>query len=85
MPRLDAPASRAAARNFKLCIESSLRKAKMGANATHNCGRAERYMEPKMLEAEVLAVSTDSRFVHQVWQEQELSKMVEGGVAFYLR
>lgn len=38
-----------------------------------------------MLEAEVLAVSTDSRFVHKVWQEQELSKMVKGGVTFYLR
>ena len=31
---------------------------------------------------EVLAMSTDSRFVHQVWQEQELSKMVDGGVPF---
>ena len=27
-------------------------------------------------------MSTDSRFVHQVWQEQELSKMVDGGVPF---
>lgn len=32
--------------------------------------------------AEVLAVSTDSRFVHKIWQEQELSKMVEAGVPF---
>ena len=31
---------------------------------------------------EVLAMSTDSRFVHQVWQEQELSKMMDGGVPF---
>jgi len=31
---------------------------------------------------EVLAMSTDSRFVHKMWQEQELSKMVEGGVPF---
>jgi alkyl hydroperoxide reductase subunit AhpC len=31
---------------------------------------------------EVLAMSTDSRFVHQMWQEQELSKMVDGGVPF---
>jgi alkyl hydroperoxide reductase subunit AhpC len=29
-----------------------------------------------------LAVSVDSRFVHMMWQEQELSKMVEGGVPF---
>lgn len=27
-------------------------------------------------------MSTDSRFVHQIWQEQELSRMVEGGVPF---
>jgi peroxiredoxin (alkyl hydroperoxide reductase subunit C) len=27
-------------------------------------------------------MSTDSRFVHKVWQEEELSKMVEGGVPF---
>jgi peroxiredoxin (alkyl hydroperoxide reductase subunit C) len=31
---------------------------------------------------EVLAMSTDSRFVHQIWQEQELTKMVKGGVPF---
>lgn len=30
----------------------------------------------------MLAISTDSRFTHKVWQEQELSKMVEGGVPF---
>lgn len=27
-------------------------------------------------------MSTDSHFVHRVWQEEELSKMVEGGVPF---
>jgi alkyl hydroperoxide reductase subunit AhpC len=27
-------------------------------------------------------MSTDSRFVHMIWQEQELSKMVDGGVPF---
>ena len=31
---------------------------------------------------EVLSVSTDSRFVHKIWQEQELSKMIDGGVPF---
>jgi alkyl hydroperoxide reductase subunit AhpC len=31
---------------------------------------------------EVLAVSVDSRFVHKIWQEEELSKMVEGGVPY---
>jgi alkyl hydroperoxide reductase subunit AhpC len=40
------------------------------------------YKEFKALEVEVLAMSTDSRFVHKVWQEHELSKMVEGGVPF---
>jgi peroxiredoxin (alkyl hydroperoxide reductase subunit C) len=29
-----------------------------------------------------LAISTDSRFVHKVWQEEELSKMIPGGVPF---
>lgn len=28
---------------------------------------------------QVLAASTNSHFVHKVWQEAELSKMVEGG------
>ena len=27
-------------------------------------------------------MSTDSRFVHKMWQEQELSKMVKGGLVF---
>lgn len=31
---------------------------------------------------QVLAMSTDSRFSHKIWQEEELSKMVEGGVPF---
>ena len=31
---------------------------------------------------EVLAISTDSRFVHKAWQENELSKMVEGGIPY---
>jgi alkyl hydroperoxide reductase subunit AhpC len=30
----------------------------------------------------VLSVSTDSRFVHKIWQAEELSKIVEGGVPF---
>ena len=40
------------------------------------------YGEFKALDCEVLAMSTDSRFIHKVWQEQELSKMVSGGVPF---
>jgi len=31
---------------------------------------------------EVLSVSTNSHFVHKIWQEEELSKMVEGGVPY---
>lgn len=31
---------------------------------------------------EVFAISVDSRFSHKIWQEEELSKMVEGGVPF---
>ena len=29
-----------------------------------------------------MTISMDSRFVHKMWQEQELSKMVPGGVPF---
>lgn len=43
---------------------------------------AAKYKEFKELGVEVLAVSTDSRFVHKIWQEEELSKMVAGGVPF---
>jgi peroxiredoxin (alkyl hydroperoxide reductase subunit C) len=31
---------------------------------------------------EVLSVSVDSIFVHKMWNDEELSKMVEGGVPF---
>jgi peroxiredoxin (alkyl hydroperoxide reductase subunit C) len=31
---------------------------------------------------EVFAISVDSRFSHKIWQEEELSRMVEGGVPF---
>jgi peroxiredoxin (alkyl hydroperoxide reductase subunit C) len=40
------------------------------------------YGEFQKLGVEVLSMSTDSRFVHKIWQEEELSKMVEGGVPF---
>jgi peroxiredoxin (alkyl hydroperoxide reductase subunit C) len=40
------------------------------------------HKEFEALGVEVLSVSTDSRFVHKIWQEQELGKMVEGGVPF---
>ncbi len=31
---------------------------------------------------EVFAISVDSRFSHKIWQETELTKMLEGGVPF---
>lgn len=43
---------------------------------------AVKYQELKGLGVEVLAVSTDSRLSHKIWQEEELSKMVPGGVPF---
>ena len=43
---------------------------------------AARYDELKELGAEVLAISVDSVFVHKVWHEEELSKMVEGGIPY---
>jgi peroxiredoxin (alkyl hydroperoxide reductase subunit C) len=43
---------------------------------------ATKYNELQKLDVDVLAVSVDSQFVHKVWQEEELSKMVDGGVPF---
>ena len=40
------------------------------------------YAEFQALGVVVLAMSTDSRFIHKMWQEHELSKMVAGGVPF---
>jgi peroxiredoxin (alkyl hydroperoxide reductase subunit C) len=45
---------------------------------------AVKYNEIKAMGVEVFAISTDSRFSHKIWQEEELSKMVEGGVPFPL-
>jgi len=43
---------------------------------------AARYPEIKKLGVEVLSMSVDSVFVHKIWQEEELSKMVDGGVPY---
>jgi len=43
---------------------------------------AVKYPELQKLGVQVLAMSTDSRFSHKIWQEVELSKMVEGGVPY---
>jgi len=34
------------------------------------------------LGVQVLSVSTDSRFTHKIWQEEELGKMVKGGFPY---
>jgi alkyl hydroperoxide reductase subunit AhpC len=34
------------------------------------------------LGVQMLSVSVDSHFVHKIWQDEELSKMVKGGVPF---
>ena len=43
---------------------------------------AAKYNELKDLGVQVLSMSTDSRFTHKIWQEEELSKMVPGGVPY---
>jgi alkyl hydroperoxide reductase subunit AhpC len=43
---------------------------------------AVKYPELQELGAEVLSMSTDSRFTHKIWNEVELSKMVKGGIPF---
>jgi peroxiredoxin (alkyl hydroperoxide reductase subunit C) len=43
---------------------------------------AVRYDKLKALGAEVLSMSVDSRFTHKIWNEVELSKMVEGGIPY---
>jgi alkyl hydroperoxide reductase subunit AhpC len=43
---------------------------------------AVQYPELQKLGVEVLSISVDSKFVHKIWQEEELSKMVAGGVPY---
>lgn len=43
---------------------------------------ADKYNELQELGCEVLSVSVDSHFVHKIWQAEELSKMVDGGVPY---
>lgn len=38
--------------------------------------------ELESLNVQVLTVSVDSKFSHKIWQEEELSKMVPGGVPY---
>jgi peroxiredoxin (alkyl hydroperoxide reductase subunit C) len=43
---------------------------------------ADKYGEFQDLGVEVLSMSVDSVFVHKMWNDTELSKMVDGGVPF---
>jgi alkyl hydroperoxide reductase subunit AhpC len=43
---------------------------------------ADKHSEFQKLGVDVLSLSVDSVFVHKMWNETELSKMVEGGVPF---
>ena len=43
---------------------------------------ADKYGEFQKMGVEVLSMSVDSVFVHKMWNETELSKMVDGGVPF---
>jgi peroxiredoxin (alkyl hydroperoxide reductase subunit C) len=45
---------------------------------------ADKYQELKDLGAEVFSVSVDSHFVHKMWNDHELVKMVDGGVPFHM-
>lgn len=43
---------------------------------------AANYEALKKLGVEVFSISVDSVFSHKIWQEEELSKMIEGGIAY---
>jgi peroxiredoxin (alkyl hydroperoxide reductase subunit C) len=45
---------------------------------------ADRYAQLKDLGVEVISVSVDSHFVHKMWNDHELTKMVDGGVPFHM-
>ena len=45
---------------------------------------AANYQKLQDLGVEVISVSVDSHFVHKIWNDEELSKMAEGGVPFHM-
>ena len=45
---------------------------------------AANYQKLQDLGVEVISVSVDSHFVHKIWNDEELSKMVDGGVPFHM-
>jgi alkyl hydroperoxide reductase subunit AhpC len=50
--------------------------------ATEVSAVAEKYPEFQKLGVDVLSMSIDSVFVHKMWNDHELSKMVKGGIPF---
>lgn len=50
--------------------------------ATEVSAVAEKYTELKELDVEVLSVSVDSTFVHKMWNDHELSKMIGKDIPF---
>ncbi len=45
---------------------------------------ADQYDVLQGLGVEVISVSVDSHFVHKMWNDNELSKMVAGGIPFHM-
>jgi peroxiredoxin (alkyl hydroperoxide reductase subunit C) len=45
---------------------------------------ADSYPALQKLGCEVISVSVDSHFVHKMWDDDELKKMVDGGVPFHM-
>jgi alkyl hydroperoxide reductase subunit AhpC len=45
---------------------------------------ADKYPVLQELGVEVMSVSVDSHFVHKMWNDNELTKMVDGGVPFHM-
>jgi alkyl hydroperoxide reductase subunit AhpC len=45
---------------------------------------ADRHTVLQKLGVEVISVSVDSHFVHKMWNDYELVKMVEGGIPFHM-
>ena len=43
---------------------------------------ADQFARFQELGIEIISVSVDSQFVHKVWDEEELQKMVDGGIPF---
>jgi alkyl hydroperoxide reductase subunit AhpC len=43
---------------------------------------ADQFSRFQKLGVEIISVSVDSQFVHKVWDEEELQKMVDGGIPY---